>query len=520
MTAPTTAPTKTAESNHSGYSPSALVTGTTVSLLLQAATLLALFIALFAFIQYGTPALAGTDGYYHIKMGYLIRQQGLKPDFPWLPYTILNPTDFYDHHLLYHVYLALFASVDPAVDGGLALTQGAKFASILMPSLAFVAIWWLLRSQRVPWPALWAVGLFAVSEAFLYRLSMPRAQSASLLVLVLGLHWLLQSRYRLLLPLGFVYVWLYNAFPLLLMVAAVYIAATLLLERRLAWSALIYPALGIGLGLVLNPYFPQNVTFILDHLLTKVGESAVPVGVEWDPYNTWTVVINSGMSLLVFLLGALALGWQPQRLSRNMLVAYLLSILFGLMLFRSRRFIEYFPAFSLIFLAFSATPLLRQWCEKRPGLNRLLPLALSLLLAIPLSLTVTQARTSLAGSKAADYYADAALWLHAHAPPGAMIFQSDWDDFPRLFFYNSSAIYTAGLDPTYLSNYDADLYQAWQQITVGNVHNPSEPIREQFGALYVFSDLEHHAFLRRATADPNLEEVYRDEYAVIFRVKP
>ena len=46
-----------------------------------------------------------------------------------------------------------------------------------------------------------------------------------LLVLILGLHWLLQRRYALLVPLGFLYVWLYNAFPLLLVVAGTYVIA-------------------------------------------------------------------------------------------------------------------------------------------------------------------------------------------------------------------------------------------------------------------------------------------------------
>ncbi|MCA9953445.1 MAG: hypothetical protein KC434_01910, partial [Anaerolineales bacterium] len=159
-----------------------------------AVLLLLLFVTGFAVVQYATPGLAGNDGYYHMKMGYLIRTEGLKPDFPYLPYTILNESAYYDHHLLFHVFLALFATTDPALDGGLGLTQGAKLASIVMPSLAFLAIWWLLRGQKVPYAAVWAVGLFAVSEAFLYRMSMPRAQSMSLLLLVLGLHWLLQGK--------------------------------------------------------------------------------------------------------------------------------------------------------------------------------------------------------------------------------------------------------------------------------------------------------------------------------------
>lgn len=490
-----------------------------IGLPLTSMALFALFAVLFAYVQWGTPGLAGNDGYYHVKMGWLMRQQGLKVEFPWLPLTILNGDAFYDHHLLYHAYLALFAPVDPAVDGGMALTQGAKIASVIMPALAFLAIWWLLRGQGVPWAALWALGLFAVSEAFLYRLSMPRAQSASLLVLALGLHWLLQERYRLLLPLGFAYVWLYNAFPLLLVLAGVYLAVAWLEERRFVWQALVYPAAGIGLGLLINPYFPQNVAFIVNHLLPKVGESASGVGNEWFPYETWTLVENSGPALAAVVLGALAMGWREKRMDRPTLVAFTLAVIFGFMLFKSRRFVEYFPAFALIFLALSASPLLKYWQAKRPYQQWLLPLALVLLLAWPLQAMVTQARQALSESKAADRYAQAALWLRENTAPGTVIFQTDWDDFTRLFFYNSDAIYTAGLDPTYMELYDADLYQEWRQITRGNVDQPSRAIRNQFGAAYVFSDLKHDDFLDEAADDPRLEEVYRDDYAVIFALK-
>lgn len=491
-------------------------------LLIGSLALFSIFIILFAYVQYGTDALVGTDGYYHIKMGYLIRQEGLKPGFPWLPQTILNEDAYYDHHLLYHVYLALFAATDPGADGGLALTQSAKIASIILPALAFMAIWWLLRGQNVPWASLWTLGLFAVSEAFLYRMSMPRAQSASLLVLALGLHWLLQKRYRLLLPLGFAYVWFYNAFPLLLVMAGIYVVAAWLTERRLAWQALAFPALGILLGIVINPYFPQNVTFIVNHLLPKLGGDSIPVGNEWSPYRTWTLVENSGPALAAFVLGVMALGWREKRMDRSVLTALTLAVLFGYMLFQSRRFVEYFPPFVLIFAALSIAPVLNEWRAstwwggKRPYLTPLLPLIMILILAWPLYTSLNDARDSVANSKPADRYAAAALWLRANADPGAKVFQTDWDDFTRLFFYNTDVIYTAGLDPTYLELYDADLYEVWVDITRGRIEQPGQLIRERFGGQYVFSDLKHGDFIEQAEADPQLKELYRDDYAVIF----
>jgi hypothetical protein len=490
--------------------------------LATAVMLLTIFVAGFAIVQYATPALPGNDGYYHMKMGYLIRTEGLTPDFPYLPYTILNETAYYDHHLLYHVFLALFATTDPALDGGLALTQGAKLASILMPSLAFLAIWWLLRGQKVPYAAVWAIGLFAVSEAFLYRMSMPRAQSLSLLLLVLGLHWLLQGKYKYLLPLGFVFVWAYNAFPLLIAVAGTYAIATFMLERRFAWQALVYPAIGIALGLIINPYFPQNIDFIVGHLLPKVGESSTPVGNEWSPYRTWTLVNNSGVAFLAALGGVLALGWREKRIDKATLTFLGLTVLFGYMLFESRRFIEYFPPFALIFFALSAAPILREWLgvlgEKRPYLLQLAPVAMLLLLAYPLYVGLSDGRALVADSSPADRYADATIWLHDNAPDGTILFQTDWDDFTRLFFYNTNAVYTAGLDPTFMELQDEALFDRWVAITRGNVEQPGAAIRDEFGAAYVFSDLNHDDFMDGAADDPLLQEVYRDEYAVIYQV--
>jgi hypothetical protein len=387
-----------------------------------------------------------------------------------------------------------------------------------MPTLSFLAVWWLLRGQRVRYSAVWSLGLFAVSEAFLYRMSMPRAQAASLLILVLALHWLLQGHYWRLIPLGFAYVWLYNAFPLILLLAAVYAVATWMTERKIAWQALVYPAAGIGLGILINPYFPENISFILSHVLPKIGESAVRVGNEWYPYETWTLVENSGFGLALFVLGIFALGWRERRMDRPTLIALSLAMLIGVMLFKSRRFVEYFPAFVLIFSALSISPLFEDWWRTRPRLSRLLPVGLVLMLVLSVGLTVREARDAVSKSKPADQYADASLWLRANSPPGKMIFQTDWDDFTRLFFYDSDAVYTAGLDPTYMELFDQDLYEAWVDITRGRVEHPATAIRERFDAKYVFSDLNHEDFIDRAEADPQMTEVYRDDYAVIFAI--
>jgi hypothetical protein len=105
-------------------------------------TLLLVFLLGMALIQFATPDMPDNDGFYHIKLAWLMRTEGLKPAFPYLPLSILNAKEFYDHHFLFHVALIPFTFGD--------LRAGAKWAAVVFASLAFLAVWYLFHRQRVP----------------------------------------------------------------------------------------------------------------------------------------------------------------------------------------------------------------------------------------------------------------------------------------------------------------------------------------------------------------------------------
>jgi hypothetical protein len=132
--------------------------------------------------------------------------------------------------------------------------------------------------------------------------------------------------------------------------------------------------------------------------------------------------------------------------------------------------------------------------------------------------SISPARAAVDSSKPYGLYADASLWLEKNTPAGSRVFQTDWDDFPRLFYYNTHNTYLIGLDPTYLQIYDPRLYDLWVRITRGEVENPSQTIATIFGSRYIHTDLKHGGFLQVAAKDPGLKEVYRDDQAVIFEV--
>jgi hypothetical protein len=503
-----------------------------ISLSPTARTLLvmtALFAGFFIFealVQFSTPNMPDNDGYYHIKLAYLMRTLGLKPDFPWLPLTILNPREFYDHHFLFHIALIPFTFGD--------LIAGAKWASVIFASLSFISVWWLLYTQKVPFSWLWSLGLLAVSEAFIYRMSITRAQSLSLAVLAFGLYLMFSGKYKWLLPLAFIYVWLYDAFPLLLVLAGIYVFSQWLTKRRFDSLPLIYTGAGITLGLLINPYFPHNILFAIQHILPKLSEAtSIRVGNEWYPYTTGQLLSNSPLGLIAFLGGILALGLTSRKMSIQTATSLFACVLFGLMLFQARRFIEYFPAFALIFSAFAWTDYIKDqqqdesvrnqhsWKAKVPA--RLRPWAPAVLLSLVLIpgmwLTFQDSQASMNRSKPLELFEGASAWLENNTPPGSRVFQTDWDDFPRLFFYNHHNTYLVGLDPTYMQLYNADLYDSWVDITKGRITNPSGTIVDRFGAHYVVTDLKHTGFLREAEADLNLVEVFRDDLSAVFEIR-
>ena len=478
---------------------------------LTGAGLLGLFVIFLAFIQFSTPNLISVDGYFHIKFAQVMREQGLRPPFPWLPLTILNPNDYVDHHFLYHVLLIPFTYGD--------LRIGAKWAGVIFPALAFLAGWLFLRGQRVAYAALWSLGFLAIADGFLYRLSMPRVQAVSLLMMFLILHVTFTHRYHWLLPLTFTYVWLYDAFPFVVFIVGIYTVNHWLLDRQLNVRPLLYVGVGIGLGLLINPYFPRNIIYIWHHWLPKLSETSAGVGNEWSPYQTWTLVEHAAPALLAFIAGAFALALSQRRVNSRAATLFWITILFGLLLFKSRRFIEYYPAFALLFCALAWSSLLEEWLPAKPWLNKLTPIALILLLLPALWLNFEATQESFQNSKPYQRYAAAAAWFKANTPPGSRIYQTDWDDFGPLFFYNSQNSYTLGLDPTYMQLYNADLYDLWVAISRGWVTVPSQVITATFGANYILTDIDHESFLLNARADPYLEEVHRDDYTIIFRVR-
>ncbi len=304
-------------------------------------------------LQISTDAICCVDwdGYYHIRWSQMLWESlssgnGL-PEFKWLPLTILDPENYNDHHFLFHLLQIPFLwFFEPAT--------AAKVASVFFGTLAVFSVYWLLFHYKVDYLPLWLGALLACGTPFYLRMSMAKAPPLTIIFSVLGIYFLFERKYVWLFPLMFVFTWTYSLFPVLWIAALIWTLVIAWNERVFEWRPLGYTTLGMVLGNVIHPYFPNNIKLFFEHLTTKIrlGSYDVSVGIEWYPYSTNDLLIYFPVSLLAILIGY-ALFVPSKKLPEKATFFFFFVTLILTATFTARRYSEYFPPFAILFAAFS-----------------------------------------------------------------------------------------------------------------------------------------------------------------------
>ena len=472
-------------------------------------------LSVFWWLQFSLPAICcgDFDGYYHIKWSQLL-WQGLRsghfpPAFTWLPLTTLNPAQYADQHFLFHLLLIPFTWFSD-------LRLGAKVATALFSAAALFSVYWLILRYRIRYPLLWLLALVGCSSFFYSRLSMTKAQGVSILFIVAGIYLLFERKYTWLGPTAFLYVWTYNLFVMLGVLVVIWAAVVWWSERRIEWRPLLWTGVGMVAGFIVNPYFPHNVSLIFEHLIAKSGSASMQAGVgfEWYPLDSWEFLNTSAIACLSMCVGYIAFGYllysshrDKTRVQRPLLFLVFSSFLLVITL-RSMRFVEYWPPFAVLFAAFA---LQAAWDNKpvwptplspQPGENlqpvpaglepvggpRVLSKALFIVLIVVLLgadsfYNLNAARLRITDvTRPPDYYQAGAAWLLANVPPGSLIFDVNWGDFPKLFFYDTKHSYVGGLDSVYLRDKHSEIARLDDRLSSGQEQDPAAAIRSLFAA--------------------------------------
>lgn len=501
-------------------------------------------------LQFSTPAICcgDWDGYYHIRWSSLLwenfSQGKWLPEFTWLPLTVLSPQDYADHHFLFHLLQIPFLWFFEPV-------KAAKIAAIFYGSLAIFSAYWLLFRYKVDYLLIWLAALLTCASSFLFRINMAKAPPLTIIISIIGIYLLFERKYVWLLPLMFVFVWTYSLFPLLLFAAFFWTLIIAWNERRLEWRPLAYTFGGLILGNIINPYFPQNLYLFWEHFATKLkvgSDFSVPVGGEWYPYTGQELLMNFPIALIAMLIGYILFAPKNGKLPEKATFFLMFVTVLLVSQFRSKRFAEYFPPFAVLFAAFSwrdfYAPIsgyfngepasATETINKSRGAGEIFKQAavwvIGIFLVLWLFYNLNGVKvgsfdeqgllSTLKGNEDNNKYKRATDWAKANIPEGELIFNCNWDDFPKLFYFDTKHNYVYGLDPNYLYSKNPELSKLIPDITGGKIDEIAPIIRDKFGSRWIFNDAKENVdMVAKCLESGWCEMAYQDDEAMYLKIR-
>jgi len=500
-----------------------------------------------AWLQYN-PGFACPDSYYHAKMAMLIKERGVIKDFPWQQFTIFK--DYYiDHHFLFHVLEIPFILFLPPV-------LGIKLSVIVFATLAIVIFYWFLRRQRIKYALVYSIILLFITP-FTFRISLARAQSLAVVFLILALYFIFHYRYLYLFILSFFFVWLYDGFPLMLIFCFIFAIVDFIFDKFKKkpwfkfwqrkpsfWSSLIQNRgakiflsclAGTVAGVILNPYFPKNIYFYWYHII-KIAvvnyQKVIGVGAEWYPYKFIDLISNTILGTILLVIALVIFFLYLRRQNRQSITLLFIYLFFFVMTLRSKRNMDYYAPFALLF----AVTIINQFLAKidfkkmlKQVINFyfkrkiLVTIILVYVLVVIPTVLIRDTKTTKGDLDSGwPYYkfSKSMDWLKNNTPQGSFVMHSSWDEFPLLFFHNTWNYYIVGLDPTFMYEYNKELYWKWVDITNGKpADRMYEVIKNDFHSSYVFVKSGHQAMTEALGNDARIKLVYHDEEASIYQLE-
>lgn len=386
-----------------------------------------LFSLLIFLIQLCAPGFVGIDAYYHVKVSELMMQHGILKDFPWTQVSIWKDK-FADKEFLFHVYLMPFLRVFPD------LMVAGKVAISVLGGVLFCLFYRLLNQFQIRHALIWTLIAFGVNSNFLQRMCMIRPHVLSVLLILLFVESLWNRRLWKLLLISVLYPLAYTAAHFLVFITLIYVAILWIHQRELKMSFLLLTLVGITFGLVIHPQFPNNLkTWYVQNALLPVfnwgnNQEFWFVGeVKSQPISTFIGV--NGITLFLWGIAMTFLILNRRNLSSISVFIFILASIFLVMTIVSMRFVEYWMPFTALSVALGITAISRlKSSVLKTGLKigyvGLLSFSLVMyvlaMLLIPLRFPL-----KLEGS---------AHWLKVNTPEKAIIFTSNWSDFPVLFY--------------------------------------------------------------------------------------
>lgn len=463
-----------------------------------------LYLLIAGALQYIIPFPWDDDTAYHAAVGQLISQHGILRTFPWTPFSILAE-HYADKELLFHLLFVPFT--------GLGWVTAARIVGTLSGAGLLMALYLVLRTEKVRFAGLWAIIPLTASVLFFFRFILVRPHLLSITLALIVLWAASREKLAVLTIASAIYPWAYVAFwqiPCLMLLAAG--TAQLLSGERVRWKPIVAVFAGVAIGLASHPNAANLLTINLAEMVDllfkhswgeRTGFDAIA---ELRPYPLPAWI----QGLLFSVLMTLAAGVYALRNRRGNAIAIAFSLAalgFCILTVKSARFGEYFVPFSVAAIALASRSL--SW--------RYLPHSIAgittawALWVQPNMLSDLTKRPNIMPQPVASF-------LQQQIPPQAQIFNVNWDLAGWLMLTLPDRRLVVALDPTFLYKGDSNRYALWYTICHETPAGSADIIRQQFHARYVVSyNLPYlRTFFYKLSSEPGVRILLSSDTWMVF----
>jgi len=439
------------------------------------------------------------DGFYHFRVSERIwESSGFWYSIPWLPYSVLGEQGP-DHHWLWHLLLA------PATQLPFDQTTCLKIVIAYGAAIVPFGLNVFFRMSRVPFSPIWVV-LCLFSHLMLPgRLLMLKAQCLVLVLLCLYLFFAARGRWIQAGIVSFITMATYHGAIILVPVAVLSIVAIKLIEGSWQLKVLLGTAVGLFAALIINPWYPDNISYLLFQVFYKqvFPAQGIGVGAEWMsiPWRTylkigWLALAATGISAI---LQTLELAKLKRKLNVDALLLLFTSILFAGLSLKSMRFVEYFGPLSICTLALSCRPFI---VEIQFFKKAIVAVILIALIAVNFNKNMNVVRASLVGDP--KLFEEIYDYLEEFGKEGDVVFTGGWGNLPQHVWQSPKFRYVNGLDPNYLAHSDKQKFSIWLMLRKGDYPDNldvAKVVHDVFNARWLITSSERMALLLRHSPD-------------------
>ncbi|MDF3818362.1 hypothetical protein P3G55_00540 [Leptospira sp. 96542] len=385
------------------------------------------------------------DIFYHFAIAKLYATEGFVRTLPW-PELGIQSTEFTDFHFLIHLTQIPFAL--------LPINGNTSIKLYIFSCLVFLLYQLFRYFESIQFRnSYYLLALFFIlgSTLFTGRLLFGRGNIILFGLLFLSLRIWNQNKNKYLFALGFIAVWFYSGFLLLITVFGL---LCLVNRSKIVFQRFLYLSFGIFLGITIHPSFPnQWGGYFLELIIQSFPPKAVEPIAEWLPPTKELILLGFLPSLPLLILSFVQS--KKLKIESPSNVFLLLTIVTLLFAGASLRIFEITWLFFFLFIF------------HKIQLNSRIQFAIIIILIIfQLPYTYRKISDQFTSTNPNQIFVTTE-WIKRNISPKERIFLP-WADYPYFTYKNPEYVYLFGLNPLYAWAKNPDLY-----ITQKNFFNGS-----------------------------------------------